>query len=47
MDCHLLEAVDDEREYGCGDLERSRPTTHQQQHPIDSVRWPELIVELL
>lgn len=27
LECHLLEAVDDEREFGCGDFEQPGPAT--------------------
>ena len=46
LECRLLEAVDDDRELGCGELKTSVPATGPQQ-PIDPVRWPELIIELL
>ena len=46
LECRLLEAVDDDRELGCGELEASAPATGQ-QHTVDPIRWPELIIELL
>jgi len=46
LECRHLEAVDDDRDFGCGELEASGPAAGQQQ-TIDPVRWPELIIELL
>lgn len=46
LECHLLEAVDDDRGLGSTELEASGPATGQQP-TIDPVRWPELIIELL
>ena len=46
LDCHLLEAVDEDREFGCGGLETvGSPSVPQPA--ADRLLWPELIIELL
>lgn len=46
LECRLLEAVDDDRELGCGELETAGPPAGW-QHTIEPIRLPELIIELL
>jgi hypothetical protein len=46
LDCHLLEAVDEDRERGCGELESFEPPI-MVQPTSHRLRWPELIIELL
>lgn len=45
LECRLLEAVEDDRELGCGEVETLAHTTPA-PGTADSVRWPQLIIEL-
>ena len=46
VNCHFLEALDEDRQRGCGEVESfDSPATPQLTN--DRHRWPELIIELL
>lgn len=40
LECRLLEAVDDDRELGCGELEQSGPAMIRRQNAIDAAPSP-------
>jgi hypothetical protein len=46
LECRVLEAMDDDRERGCGEIGTSAPPV-QSPATADHLVWPQLMIELL